>query len=494
MNVAGSVPNSPQRHSKQRETVSGNNDNTTKGDDNDHRNEPTRRSMRRRKSVNRYAEEQAPVKRKHRASSKGKRRETFQVKKRTTSQSDGINVPLGQPAETLVGSYGASITESIDKKIGNGQPDRKMHVTSSTASTTAATTTTTTAAAAATTATTTTRKRKRRRRSENQTTEPRFSILDGMESTPIYDFHDNDVLAGRGGVTNTHVGNRFYRDVIEHLKPYFNKIKKRYRKLIAPIVSQRLQNQDPPTRFLCQKKTKEKAPSKDAHGRDEADAYYVMAADGHLKKISQALREQRKPGSTTMESPSWMTAKKFANDVQQQVDRILANMRGEADGDNSNIDDDDNNNDDDHSNSGSGTMPLMASVGHLNGDFPNKNDGILFDPVQPGTDMLASDNGDLGNTMEAGTHKHDGGVSQPYTERDLFDVEGHVEQQQQQQQILQEEIESLSSVAPDARLMSSGMDNKVQQRLGDRQDALPKNATEIEQRIVEENFGIDSVE
>jgi len=86
----------------------------------------------------------------------------------------------------------------------------------------------------------------------------------------------NDVLYGRGGGTNHHVGNRKFRVLIDEFKPRYLKAKRVDKPLIAMEVVNKWRSQKPPGRFLKEK-----------------DKKWCDVGDPRAReKTSQALREK----------------------------------------------------------------------------------------------------------------------------------------------------------------------------------------------------------
>mmetsp|Transcript_22613 Transcript_22613/g.52182 ORF Transcript_22613/g.52182 Transcript_22613/m.52182 type:complete len:467 (+) Transcript_22613:3130-4530(+) len=88
-----------------------------------------------------------------------------------------------------------------------------------------------------------------------------------------------DVLAGRGGKSNNHQGNKEFRDVVARFKALFKYIEKKYRKKLAEAIVSSFEKQDPPTRFLTLD--------------EKTGRYYLMEETAKVKKVSQALREKK---------------------------------------------------------------------------------------------------------------------------------------------------------------------------------------------------------
>ena len=90
--------------------------------------------------------------------------------------------------------------------------------------------------------------------------------------------HDNDVLYGRGGGTNHHVGNKRYRKMVEGRKMDYVNSKRLDKPLVALEIIRQWRAQDPPGRFLK---------------LDDATGLWNDVGDKKAReKTSQALREK----------------------------------------------------------------------------------------------------------------------------------------------------------------------------------------------------------
>ena len=87
-----------------------------------------------------------------------------------------------------------------------------------------------------------------------------------------------DVLCGRGGAINKHVGNRMYRRVVEHNKAIYRDMPKRYRVLVGESIVQCIRNNG--GRFLHSGKSGE---------------WKEISFRKAVAKTSQALREKIDP-------------------------------------------------------------------------------------------------------------------------------------------------------------------------------------------------------
>ena len=93
----------------------------------------------------------------------------------------------------------------------------------------------------------------------------------------IKDVNENDVLCGRGGATNSHSGNRSYRELVKQYKDKYLQAKKKQKPNVAAEVVAKIRNLEPPGRFLK---------------KDKESGWYLDIGDARAKeKTSQALRE-----------------------------------------------------------------------------------------------------------------------------------------------------------------------------------------------------------
>mmetsp|Transcript_2068 Transcript_2068/g.2981 ORF Transcript_2068/g.2981 Transcript_2068/m.2981 type:complete len:746 (+) Transcript_2068:143-2380(+) len=90
--------------------------------------------------------------------------------------------------------------------------------------------------------------------------------------------HSNDVLCGRGGSTNRHIGNANFRQLIASNKPMYVTLTKKQKMMVARSIVDTVRSQDPPGRFL----------QKSA----ETGLWFDIGRSRALEKTSQALREK----------------------------------------------------------------------------------------------------------------------------------------------------------------------------------------------------------
>ena len=101
-----------------------------------------------------------------------------------------------------------------------------------------------------------------------------------------------DVLCGRGGRTNSHPGNEWYRRLVKSNRPLYRSCPKHTKLLVSKAVVQAVHEQDPPGRFL------------ESSGR-ETGTWKVVSYKRSVDKASQALREKdRDDGGTIYGSRS----------------------------------------------------------------------------------------------------------------------------------------------------------------------------------------------
>ena len=93
----------------------------------------------------------------------------------------------------------------------------------------------------------------------------------------IRQINNNDVLCGRGGATNSHIGNRSFRLLVKQYKDKYLKAKKKEKPNVAGEIVDKIRGLDPPGRFLK---------------KDRDTGYWLDIGDMRAKeKTSQALRE-----------------------------------------------------------------------------------------------------------------------------------------------------------------------------------------------------------
>eukprot|EP00546_Thalassionema_frauenfeldii_P009644 CAMPEP_0178910676 /NCGR_PEP_ID=MMETSP0786-20121207/9228_1 /TAXON_ID=186022 /ORGANISM="Thalassionema frauenfeldii, Strain CCMP 1798" /LENGTH=630 /DNA_ID=CAMNT_0020582951 /DNA_START=20 /DNA_END=1913 /DNA_ORIENTATION=+ len=99
------------------------------------------------------------------------------------------------------------------------------------------------------------------------------------EVEPIMEPHEHDVLCGRGGLTNHHPGNAWYRRLVRSNRPLYRDSPKHTKLLVAKAIVHHVQNQTPPGRFLECK-------------RSSTGMWYPVSYKRAVDKTSQALREK----------------------------------------------------------------------------------------------------------------------------------------------------------------------------------------------------------
>ncbi|CAB9497000.1 expressed unknown protein [Seminavis robusta] len=98
---------------------------------------------------------------------------------------------------------------------------------------------------------------------------------------------DLDVLCGRGGLINKHVGNIIYRKVVEHNKPFYQTVQKRHRILVSQSIVHTILKRG--GRFLSEET---KTVANPDGTRTTVTYWKPVATTRAVQKTSQALRER----------------------------------------------------------------------------------------------------------------------------------------------------------------------------------------------------------
>ena len=99
------------------------------------------------------------------------------------------------------------------------------------------------------------------------------------ESKDTIEPNDNDVLSGRGGLTNHHPGNKRYRKWVELHKDKYRQGSMNDKTKIAKQIIQLVRNQSPPGRFLKRD--------------DKNKPWFELTEEKAERKTKQALRENK---------------------------------------------------------------------------------------------------------------------------------------------------------------------------------------------------------
>lgn len=124
----------------------------------------------------------------------------------------------------------------------------------------------------------------------------------------IFEPHEHDILGGRGNGPNLHLGNIYFRELVEANKTKYtssqcNKVKN---SIILEIVN-KIQSRTPPGRFL----------TKD----NDSGLWYVMAYKKMLKKTGQALRE-RPVSNSSLASSVYDISQETAADLNNLLENL----------------------------------------------------------------------------------------------------------------------------------------------------------------------------
>lgn len=98
---------------------------------------------------------------------------------------------------------------------------------------------------------------------------------------------DLDVLCGRGGLINKHIGNIIYRRVVEHNKPFYQSVQKRHRILVSQSIVHTILNRG--GRFLSEDS---QTITNEDGTRSSVTLWKPVATTRAIQKTSQALRER----------------------------------------------------------------------------------------------------------------------------------------------------------------------------------------------------------
>jgi len=120
--------------------------------------------------------------------------------------------------------------------------------------------------------------------------------------------HPHDVLCGRGGQSNNHPGNEWFRRLVRSNRALYRSCPKHTKLLVAKAIVQAVQQQDPPGRFI-----KMQDPDSDVEPLLWEPIAYAQA----VNKTSQALREK--------DAASRNQAKKAQQQQQQKLDKTKEN-------------------------------------------------------------------------------------------------------------------------------------------------------------------------
>jgi hypothetical protein len=104
------------------------------------------------------------------------------------------------------------------------------------------------------------------------------SNANAAPATNIEHPHSNDVLCGRGGSSNRHLGNMHFRELVAANKKTYVGLTKKQKMLVARKIVEMVHQAEPPGRFL----------SKDL----DTGSWYDIGLPRSLEKTSQALREK----------------------------------------------------------------------------------------------------------------------------------------------------------------------------------------------------------
>lgn len=103
---------------------------------------------------------------------------------------------------------------------------------------------------------------------------------------PVKTPHPHDILCGRGGQANYHIGNLNYRALVDLNKPLYAACQKRHKQVISKSIVATIARQEPPGRFLEQD--------------GKSGLWYEIENKWAVRKTSQALREEQMEDSLSI--------------------------------------------------------------------------------------------------------------------------------------------------------------------------------------------------
>lgn len=99
------------------------------------------------------------------------------------------------------------------------------------------------------------------------------------DAVGLSDPHPHDILAGRGGASNNHMGNKIYRTIVEHNKSLYSAAERHSKLPYAIAIVDAIEERNPPGRFLDKKEKGD-------------DLWYEVTRKRAIDKTAQALREK----------------------------------------------------------------------------------------------------------------------------------------------------------------------------------------------------------
>ena len=107
----------------------------------------------------------------------------------------------------------------------------------------------------------------------------------------------NDVMYGRGGATNAHIGNKKFRCIVESLKSKYLHAPRNEKSEIAMDAVALWRRFDPPGRFLKQNEQEQSSCGEEEIDDANGGTWYDVGNDEARKKTSQMLRDAANPSA-----------------------------------------------------------------------------------------------------------------------------------------------------------------------------------------------------
>ena len=105
-----------------------------------------------------------------------------------------------------------------------------------------------------------------------------FQSTDNTQSKEVISPHPHDIICGRGGLANIHIGNLNYRELVESCKLLYAANAKPRKVIVSKSIVKAIYSQSPPGRFLEKDK--------------QRNEWKVLDEKKAIAKTSQALREK----------------------------------------------------------------------------------------------------------------------------------------------------------------------------------------------------------
>lgn len=119
--------------------------------------------------------------------------------------------------------------------------------------------------------------------------------------------HAHDILCGRGGPANTHIGNLNFRELVERTKLLYMACPNLHKRYVSLSIVKSIASQNPPGRFLLKDK--------------ESGKWSAFSEEEAVSKTCQALREKeiKQRPQTTHPNIEPISCNSYANSLYQRT-------------------------------------------------------------------------------------------------------------------------------------------------------------------------------